>query len=97
MPPGLEVVGSAYEVRFSGAATAVTKPGMLRIYYHPGVMRSAEDMAIYWWDAAAGRWLPAGGERLELENSLSTAVQQTGIYALMTEPDRVYLPLILRR
>jgi hypothetical protein len=60
-------------------------------------MGTAEDLAIYWWDGAAGMWLPVGGERLELDNSVSTAVQQTGIYALMTEPERIYLPLILRR
>jgi hypothetical protein len=97
MPPGMQVVGTAYEVRFSGASTGLTKPGVLRIHYHPEVMGTAEDLAIYWWDGAAGMWLPVGGERLELDNSVSTAVQQTGIYALMTEPERIYLPLILRR
>ena len=96
MPPGMQIVGSAYEVRFSGASTSLTKPGVLRLYYHPEVMGSADDLAIYWWDAAGRKWLPVGGERLELENSVGAAVQQTGIYALMTEPARTYLPLVVR-
>jgi hypothetical protein len=76
---------------------SLTKPGVLRLYYPPEIMGATDDLAIYWWDAAARKWLPVGGDRLDLENSVSAAVQQTGIYALMTEPARIYLPLVLRQ
>jgi len=91
------VLGSAYEVRFSGAATGLTKPGLLTMYYHREVMGNARDLAIYHWDAAEDEWDYVGGERIELDNSVAAPVDHFGIYALMGETFRVYLPVILRQ
>jgi hypothetical protein len=96
LPEGKRVLGSAYEVRLSGAATGLEKPGVLAMYYHPEVMGFARDLAIYWWDAAYGEWERVGGERIEMDNSVAAAVERFGIYALMGEPFKVYLPVILR-
>jgi hypothetical protein len=97
LPVGKKVLGSAYEVRLSGAATGLEKPGLLTMHYHPEVMGVASGLAIYWWDAADGEWERVGGERIDLDNSVAATVEQFGIYALMGEPLRVYLPLILKQ
>jgi hypothetical protein len=96
LPEGKRVLGSAYEVRFSGAATGLTKPGLLTMYYHPEVMGLATDLAIYHWNAANEEWERVGGEQSELDNSVTAPVEQFGIYALMGQRIRVYLPIILR-
>jgi len=97
LPVGKRVLGSAYEVRFSGAATGLTKPGLLAMYYHPEVMGLATDLAIYHWNAADEEWERVGGEQSELDNSVAAPVEQFGIYALMGEPFRVYLPVVLKQ
>ena len=98
LPAGMRVLGSAYEVRFSGAATGLTKPGMLAMYHHPEVIGIASDLAIYRWDAAAGEWEWVGGERIGLDNSVAAAVEQFGIYALTGgESFQIYLPVILQQ
>jgi hypothetical protein len=96
-PSGMRVLGSAYEVRFSGAATGLTKPGVLRLYCHPTVMGPAVDPAVYRWDALAGRWERLDGEWIGLENSVAVAVRQFGIYALMAEEaNTIRLPILVR-
>ena len=98
LPAGKQVVGSAYDVRFSGAATGLTKPGLLRLYYHPEVMGSISDLAIYQWNATTEEWMDVGGQRIELDNSMAAAVEQFGTYMLMGgEPSRTYLPSVLKR
>jgi len=98
LPPGMRVLGSAYEIRFSGAATGLEKPGLLAMYYHPEVMGMARELAIYHWNAVAGGWEWVGAERIELDNSVAAPVEQLGIYALMGgEPLRVFLPVALRQ
>ena len=91
------MLGSAYEARFSGAATGLTKPGVLAMHYHPEVMGLAGNLAIYRWDAVYREWEHVGGERIEPDNSVAAAVEEFGIYALMGEPLRVYLPVVLRQ
>jgi len=98
LPEGKRVLGSAYEVRFSGAATGLTKPGLLTMYYHPEVMGLATDLAIYHWNATNEEWERVGGKRSELDNSVTAPMEQFGIYALMGgESFRVYLPVVLKR
>jgi hypothetical protein len=101
LPDGVGMLGSAYEVRFSGAATGLEKPGVLAMYHHPEVMGRATDLAIYWWDGEAGEWERVGGEGSEVDNSVVAAVERFGIYALMGEPlgelFDVYLPIILKQ
>jgi hypothetical protein len=98
LPPGMRVLGSAYQVRLSGAATGLEKPGVLAMYYHPEVMGLIGELAIYHWNAVAERWEWVGDERIELDNSVAATVEQLGIYALMGgEPLRVYLPVVLRQ
>jgi hypothetical protein len=97
LPVGKRVLGSAYEMRFSGAATGLTKPGLLTMFYHPEVMGGARDLAIYHWNAANEEWERVGGGQSELDNSVMAPVQQFGIYALMGEHLRVYLPIVLKQ
>jgi hypothetical protein len=97
LPGGMQVLGSAYEVRFSGAATGLTKPGVLTMYYHPQVMGRVNAAAIHHWNAATEEWERIGGQWIELDNSMAVTVEQFGVYALLGgEPLQVYLPIILR-
>jgi hypothetical protein len=82
LPQGMRVVGSAYEVRFSGAATSLTKPGVLTMHYHPEVMGAVTNLAIHHWDAVDSEWEYAGDEWIELNNSVAVTVEQFGIYVL---------------
>jgi hypothetical protein len=97
LPVGKHVLGSTYEVCFSGAATGLTKPGLLTVFYHPEVMGSARDLAIYHWNAADEEWERVNDEQSELDNSVTAPVEQFGIYALMGQRFRVYLPIILKQ
>ena len=67
------------------------------MHYHPGVMGNATGLTIYHWDAVEEEWEYVGGERSELDNSVTATVKPFGIYALMGTTFRVYLPIILRR
>jgi hypothetical protein len=96
LPPGLKVLGSAYEVRFSGAATGLTKPGLLRLHYHPEVMGLVSDLAIYYWDPTVGQWIRVGGSWIDVDNSVGAAITDFGIYALMGTPSNIFLPNIMK-
>jgi hypothetical protein len=101
-PPSeeMKVMGSAYEIRSSGATTGLTKPGLLRMFYHPEVMGTVNDLAIYYWNAVMGQWERLSGVRFEIDHSVSVKVDQFGVYALMgvsTDTLRsVFLPNVMR-
>jgi hypothetical protein len=103
LPAGKQVIGSAYEVRLSGALTELEKDGLVRLHYHPEVMGIYTDTAIYYWEASEKKWQLLGGESSEVDNAWAVATNRLGIYALMgvqtaggIGEDRVYLPLILK-
>lgn len=97
LPEGKQVLGSAYSVRLSGAATQWAKPALLTMYHHPDVMGYASEPALYWWNALTKEWSCIKGEWKEMDQSVSVAVQPLGIYALMGEQSSlIYLPFVLR-
>jgi hypothetical protein len=103
LPAGKQVIGSAYEVRLSGALTELDKDGLVRLHYHPEVMGVYTDTAIYYWEPGEKNWQPLGGEPSEVDNALSIPARRLGIYALMgvqiaggIGEDRLYLPVIMK-
>ncbi len=100
LPAGKQVIGSAYEVRLSGALAELDKAGLVRLHYHPAVMGVYTDTAIYYWDAYNTVWLRQGGESSQVDNARSVPASRLGIYALMGVPvagaDQVYLPIVVK-
>jgi hypothetical protein len=103
LPADRQAIGSAYEVRLSGALTELEKDGLVRLHYHPKVMGVYTDTTIYYWEPNAKQWQPLGGEASEVDNALSIPARRLGIYALMgvqiaggIGEDRVYLPVIVK-
>jgi hypothetical protein len=102
LPPGRRVVGNAYAVRFSGARATLERPGVLKLFYHPGLLAGGTDLhtlSIYRWAAGTLTWEPLGGELDEGQRSVAVAFDCIGIYALMAAEgpaQRVYLPLVMR-
>ena len=92
------MIGSAYEVRLSGALAELEQEGMIRLHYHPAVMGVYTDTAIYYWEASDEVWQKQGGEPSEIDNALAVPVTRLGIYALMgvAAPEVVYLPVIVK-
>lgn len=88
LPEGKQVVGTAYGVRLSGAATQLNKPGLLTMHYHPDVVGNPTELAIYRWDSATNNWILVEGEESEVDNALTAAVTELGIYALMADTDK---------
>jgi len=103
LPSGKQVIGSAYEVRLSGAVAELVKDSLVRLHYHPEVMGIYTDTLICYLDTGAQGWQSMGGEPNEVDYGLAITTNRLGIYALMgqaviTGPpiERVYLPLIVR-
>ncbi|MCB0193206.1 MAG: VCBS repeat-containing protein [Anaerolineae bacterium] len=102
LPSGRDVIGSAYEVRLSGALSQLDKDSVVRLHYHPEVMGNFTNIAIYYWNGQA--WQLQGGEPGDLQNAWSVTTKQLGVYALMGQvgPDNapddknVFLPLITK-
>jgi hypothetical protein len=100
LPAGKQVIGSAYEVRLSGALTELEKEGLVRLHYHPDVMGIYTDTAIFYWEASQEAWQERGGEAGEVDNALAVPVRRLGIYALLgmatSGNNRIYLPIITK-
>ena len=98
LPDGKHVLASAYNVRFSGSMTGFKKPALLKLIYHPDVVGPAEDLTIYFWNAAEKRWQVMGGEANMVENGLTVPITQLGVYVLGGKvefvPARILLPVI---
>jgi hypothetical protein len=101
LPTGKQVIGSAYQVRLSGALTELKKEGLVRLHYHPAVMGVYTDTAIYYWDANQKVWQEQGGEAGEVDNALVVPASRLGIYALVGTAvggnNRIYLPIISKQ
>lgn len=102
LPPGRHVVGDAYTIRFSAGLTETVKPGVLRLFYHPGLLASGANphtLSTYRWNAFTTTWEPLGGELDEGQRSVAITVDRSGIYALMAVEgplENVYLPIVMR-
>ena len=103
VPAGVNVIGSAYEVRLSGAQTALQKEGLVRLHYHPDVMGTYTDIDIYFWEPLNKQWQKQGGVPGEIDNAWVVPANRLGVYALMgvgaLEPPRneaLYLPVIVK-
>ncbi len=103
LPAGKQVIGSAYEVRLSGAVTELGKEGLVRLHYHPAVMGVYTDTTIYYWNPSHKVWQEQGGASSQVDNALTVPARRLGIYALMGAQvagigdNHVYLPIILKQ
>lgn len=100
-PAGFTLAGSTYDVRFSGAMTTLTRPGLLTMHYPAEARASAspETLDLYAWDPVQSQWQAANASLCQRDASLSRAVQRTGIYALIAAQDldnKTHLPLVER-
>ena len=102
LPLGHMVVGNAYAIRFSGAVPTVERPGVLKLFYHPGLLTGGVDphtLSIYRWDAGALAWEPLGGDLDMGQRSVTATFDRIGIYALLAVEgpvQRVFLPVVRR-
>jgi hypothetical protein len=98
LPEGKQVIGSAYEVRISGATVELTKTGLAAMRYHPEVMGVYTNTAIYYWSAGEGEWQVVGGELRAVDHAYVATTTRLGIYSLMGAPvqRQVYLPIIIK-
>jgi len=99
LPPGRRVVGNAYSIQFSGARPRLERPGVLKLFYHPGLVGNPAGLGIYRWDVGTATWKPLGGELDEGQRSVSVSFDRFGIYALLAAEgpvERVYLPMVVR-
>lgn len=93
VPACKEVVGNAYSVRTSGAATNLEKRGLLAMHFHPDVVLHSRDLAIYQWDVATKSWHRIGGELGQIDNALVVPTKKLGTYALL-RGTCTYLPFL---
>jgi len=97
LPAGRVAVGSAYAIRFSGGWARLARPGLLRLFYHPGLAGAPVGLVIYRWDPATRTWEALGGELDTGQRSVAVPFDRAGIYALlMVEGEKTYLPVIVR-
>ncbi len=104
LPDGLTIIGNAYQVRLSGAMTHLEKDGVVRLHYHPEVMGTYTQTAIYYWHPnsdGTGRWIALGGTPSDTDDAWAVTTRRLGIYALMEGEfvpevgnERMYLPMI---
>ena len=76
------IVGSAYNIRASGAAVQLVNPGTLTMYFHPEVVDQSTGLGIYFWEPDEGVWIPLGGEVNQIDHSITTTIDRLGIYML---------------
>jgi hypothetical protein len=97
LPGGLALVGDAYDVTASGAAT-LQKPALLSLHYDKALVSGAAPPAglkIYRWNPTSSTWQPIGGT-LDLEHRAITAqVTALGTYALLAPPGDWQKPMSL--
>jgi hypothetical protein len=99
LPAGRVALGSAYAIRFSGDWVRLARPGLLRLFYHPGLAGDPAGLGIYRWDPTARAWEVLGGELEANQRSVAVPFDRAGIYALLAAevaPRRAYLPMIAR-
>ena len=99
LPPGRRVVGNAYAIHFSGARARLERPGVLKLFYHPGLVGNPAGLGIYRWDVGTTTWEPLGGELDEGQRSVAVSFERFGIYALLAAEgplEQVFLPVVVR-
>jgi len=85
-PPGHQLIGQAYAIRASDGLAESVKPMLLRIYYDPAWLGSADPhmLSLMAWDAGARQWIDLGGTPFFDWFYLSQMVRRFTTYALMT-------------
>ncbi len=86
LPPGLNIVGEAYEITASNDVTGLVKPAVLRLHYDVVAGAEFENLAIYRWDFGAATWQSMGGEINSEHQEVVTTTTKLGLYALMGIP-----------
>jgi len=89
-PPnnGLEVIGSAYNIRLSGSIAALDKQAILRLHYQSNI-NNYTDIAVYYWSpvtttiVTTPTWENIGGAQNEVDNTWVVSRKSLGIYALL--------------
>ncbi|MFQ5433917.1 MAG: hypothetical protein ACE5FD_03490, partial [Anaerolineae bacterium] len=100
LPGEQQLLGNAYSVRFSGAATGLTQPALLTMHDHPDVTGNAINKVIYYWNPGTVRWERIDGTIDEQNHAVTATITQFGVYALGSTIDnitKVYLPVMLNR
>ena len=100
-PQGLALVGSAYEIKFSGAMTELARPGLLKMRFGPDTRggQHPQTLGLYAWDHLDSSWHALESALSERDASLVHATRRLGIYALMAPAGtehRLHLPRIER-
>ena len=108
LPPDRRIVGNAYDLRFSGTQTHLSRPALLRFHYHRALLdlpaqqaartAAARCLGLYRWDALAGQWVHVAGSLDETQRILSAPIRAGGTYVLMVSSiawsHTLYLPLV---
>lgn len=89
IPDDLNLMGRAYSIRFSGAMTQLSKPGMVRIHFPPEIRESAalDTLRLYFWNPWNSEWESISGTLSRRDTSISQAIRYPGIYAVMGSVD----------
>ena len=86
LPPGLDIVGEAYEVTAAANITTLQKPTLLRFHYDPLAGEPLQNPAIYRWHTPSASWQAMGGQ-IDLEKrEVTTTTTELGIYTLLGTP-----------
>jgi hypothetical protein len=103
-PTGLQVVGTAYNVKFSGAAP-LSQPALLKLHYDMGLIDLSvrpSELGVFWWSPAHQSWQAVPDDRLDEDQEAVVApVTIPGIYALLAPrhellENAVFLPVIFK-
>jgi hypothetical protein len=96
LPAGKQIVGNAYDIRFSGAQTTLDQPALLRVHCDrslleqlpPATQSSARAagwlrLGLYRWDPHAEQWTEITSSLDMEQRFLSAPIQAGGTYALL--------------
>jgi photosystem II stability/assembly factor-like uncharacterized protein len=87
LPPGLAIVGDAYDITMSGGVATLAKPAALALRFDQTLVNSSEPptgLAIYRWNPNNDTWqLVADGELDKEHTTMAAPVTALGTYALL--------------
>ncbi|MBV7329377.1 hypothetical protein KFU94_14220 [Chloroflexi bacterium TSY] len=84
LPLNKQVIGSAYEVRFSSANT-LTKDAIVELSYHPEVVGDVDSPEIYFWNAVEHRWQHMLSNLDKTNNTITSLSSHTGVFVLLSD------------
>jgi photosystem II stability/assembly factor-like uncharacterized protein len=89
LPPGLSLVGDAYDVTMSGGLGALERPARLMLRYDRALVNRAsapEGLAIYRWDPNSVSWTAESSSLDDDHRALTAPIMALGTYALLAPP-----------